>query len=160
MARRYDPNDRVPDGIQKARIQQDRVAWVRCDWLDVIQSRMHTVDTYDDDVDVTEEDKQVEYGNEVRLKLFTRNGKGMMLPLTHFTASELDAMKEIIDRAFSEARGESHRRDVAAQEAAENGHDTFARLYRPVPQVMYRKGEKRQHDEGVRSGSSGDAGVE
>jgi len=81
------------------------------------------------------------------------------------TAEELNAIEELISTAIAWARPVVELRDKEAKDAQEAGDDSYSRLYRAVPSVVYRKRPGYEHDpsllgrpEGVSEGDGGDLG--
>lgn len=79
--------------------------------------------------------------------------------LTALTVEELDAFKEIIDTAFELARPICKARDKEAADALAEGDDSHSRIYRAVPQLVYREGTVRQYRESLLNGSADASGV-
>lgn len=100
-------------------------------------------------------DQSRETGDDVVLYI-PRAGKlpDLTLSLTHCTEQELEAVKDIIDSAFEWARPIVQLRDKEAQDAWNKGDDSFARNYRPVPQLVYRKRPNAEHSLGVHERST------
>lgn len=65
---------------------------------------------------------------------------GSALNLTQLTAKELTAFREFINRAIDLAEPVVRQRDEEADHAFNEGNDTFERIYRAVPQLVYREG--------------------
>ena len=78
-----------------------------------------------------------------------------MISLTHMTAAELNVFEEFFLHAISKARPICETLDQRAQEAFENGDDSFERLYRPVPQFVDRERGITKHGESVPSRPEG-----
>jgi len=72
--------------------------------------------------------------------------------LTACTEDELDAIEELLMTAINLARPICKERDQEAKDAFEQGDDTFSRIYRTAPQLVYREGPFREHGEGVQHG--------
>lgn len=79
--------------------------------------------------------------------------------LTACTEEELIALKHLWDTAIEWALPIARQRDKEAQDALNNGDDSHSRIYRAVPQLVYRSGPEREHSEGVLDGSEDAAGV-
>lgn len=69
--------------------------------------------------------------------------------LTGLTAEELIAMRQIFLDAFDWALPICRVRDKEAQDAFERGDDSYIRIYRAVPQLVYRNRPESEHSEGV-----------
>lgn len=72
--------------------------------------------------------------------------------LTALTEDELIAFKHLLDTAFEWALPYVKHRDKEAQDAYENGDDSFSRIYRQVPKLVYRPGAKPEYRESVQHG--------
>src|SRR6478609_4641970 len=72
--------------------------------------------------------------------------------LTNMTAEELDAIRELLTTALDWAQPVVELRDKEAQDAQEQGDDSFSRLYRAVPTVVYRKRPQYEHDPSILGG--------
>lgn len=84
---------------------------------------------------------------------FTRGPDKYFINLTLLTHAELQALKEILDLAFANAQDICIMRDKYAREALyKDGDDSFTRLYRPVPELITREGEKWPDYPRLRSG--------
>lgn len=89
-----------------------------------------------------------------------RSNKAVTIDLTGFTVAELDTFVEYIQRAAELARPICAELDECAQEAYEDGDDSFTRLYREVPIVHVREWRKPRHDPGVPSRPDGASRVD
>lgn len=98
-----------------------------------------------------EDVKSGEEGPEVIMG-FSRDGELMYMNLTSLTHRELQALKEFMNIAVANAQDIVIRRDEAAQEALENGDDSFVRIYRRIPEIVIREGEKWRDYPRVRRG--------
>lgn len=74
------------------------------------------------------------------LSIIFKSGGGRVtsIELSEMTVKEIDAVKELMDTVFAEAREVCEHRDTKAREAYEDGNDTHYRLYRTVPKVVER----------------------
>jgi hypothetical protein len=79
--------------------------------------------------------------------------------LTACTEEELNSIKHLFDTAFALALPIVRERDKEAQDALDNGDDSHSRIYRQVPQLVYREGAVVEHGEGVQHGPADAAGV-
>lgn len=96
---------------------------------------------------------QNEPGYSIRL-MFMRYGRNMSLALTSLTLDELVAFEEAVKLAISLARPVVELRDKAANEAFDEGNDSFARLYRAIPKVTVRERYVREYGGSILDGSS------
>lgn len=65
---------------------------------------------------------------------------GSLMNLTRMTEAELLAIKQLIDQAFELALPVVRQRDEEANAAFNQGDDTFERVYRAVPKLVFREG--------------------
>ena len=79
--------------------------------------------------------------------------------LTACTEEELIALKHLWDTAIEWALPVARQRDKEARDAFANGDDSHVRIYREVPQLVYRSGPEHQYGEGVQHGPEDAAGV-
>lgn len=92
-----------------------------------------------------------EVGEDIFLAIM-RGSTTTNISLTNLTHTELDAMREFFLIAFANAQGIVKERDRLAKEGLENGDDSFVRLYRTVPTILIREGEKWKHYPRLRRG--------
>lgn len=83
---------------------------------------------------------------------FTSPRDGVNINLSKLTHDELTALKEVTDMAFANAQQVVLQRDANAKEALQNGDDSYVRIYRRVPEIIIREGEKFKHYPLVRRG--------
>lgn len=93
-----------------------------------------------------------EYGEDVSISLYGKSVR-FQLPLTTLTSEELAACKQIFDMAFANAQPIVAERDRIAQEALDEGDDSYSRIYRAVPTLLVREGQKWEHYPRLRRGS-------
>lgn len=91
-----------------------------------------------------------ESGNDIVL-FSPRPGKvpDFAINLSSLTLEELEAMETLIKTAFEWARPICKLRDQEAQDAFNAGDDSITRVYRAVPQLVFRKRAEFQHNQGV-----------
>lgn len=77
----------------------------------------------------------------------------LIMNITALTIEELDAMEAFFKLIFDEARPIVVERDRVAREAFDSGDDSFARVYRQLPQFIIRSRSEFGHTEGVHVGS-------
>lgn len=159
--RRYNPATRKTFLSRRAFVNKERFGWLKtiCGEMWLYQN----------------EDMQFrtgEIGDDIRLGVEDENGNTVNLTLTRMTEDELMKFKDFMDLAFMAAAPIVRRRDQVAQEAADEGDDSYTRVYRQAPVMVVRKGTSGQHFESVSqrpfilpdvdggSGSSGGAGDE
>lgn len=75
-----------------------------------------------------------------------------VISLTHMTADELYCFERFMQHAIDKARPICDLLDRRAQEAFDNGDDSFERLYRAVPQFVDRERGIKEHGPSVQSG--------
>lgn len=101
------------------------------------------------------DDEDKEAGPTVRLYLPRPGARPMQYNLTALTKQELDWLRDLLNLACDLAEPIVEHRDKVAQDAFDNGDDSFARIYRQVPQLIVRERAFEGHGEGVYDGSSG-----
>lgn len=119
---------------------------------------------WDDDPDTVPSIK-AEPGPTIRLS-FPKNGRILNYTLTSLTSEELALFRELMNLALDLAEPIVEQRDKAAQDAYENGDDSFVRIYRQVPRLVVRDGALRANSGSLRKRSedspegpgAGDAG--
>lgn len=79
--------------------------------------------------------------------------------LTALTEDELMAVKHLFDTAFELALPIVRERDKEAQDALDNGDDSHSRVYRQVPQLVYREGSIGEYRKSLQHGPEDAAGV-
>lgn len=72
--------------------------------------------------------------------------------LSGMTVPELKAFKAFMDMAFEKALPSCEYQDAAALKAYEEGDDSFARIYRPIPKLLTRQRVQSEHPQGLPSG--------
>lgn len=87
------------------------------------------------------------------------NRQAVSWTLTACTEEELISMKHLFDTAFEWALPIVRQRDKEAQDAFEAGDDSHSRVYRQVPQLVYRSGPESKHGQSVQHGSENASGV-
>jgi len=101
----------------------------------------------------TEEQDAGQPGDDVVLcfpKKSYRRNTGPAISLTNLTYLELQTLRKLFDLAFEWAEPIVQERDRVAQDAFDQGDDSFERLYRRVPNLVIRKRPKRENSDGVR----------
>lgn len=122
-------------GAAVDRTPSDNVAWV-------------TVET--GKVTVFRQSNKHESGDDLILGtgIIAHSG-GSMLNLTKLTEAELEAIKQVIDQAFALALPVIRQRDEEANAAFTEGDDSFDRIYRAVPKLVFREGAVKAYLESV-----------
>lgn len=96
-----------------------------------------------------------ETGPTIRLHLPRPGGRPISYNLTALTKEELDEMRKFFELLFATAEPVVISRDRMAQDALTAGDDSFARVYRQLPQFIVREGSQPRYDQGVHDGSEG-----
>jgi hypothetical protein len=90
--------------------------------------------------------------------LFMHRGRiGSTLYLSRMTYDEVCKLQEFINMVLDSVKDRCKRLDAKAQEAFDDGDDSFSRIYRPVPEIYVRKQPTGEHGEGVHDGHDDDA---
>lgn len=135
-------------------MSKNRIAWLR---VVIGQWILLKYDPSDisEELELSDEEKALKenLGPTYRVLLPRPGGKPITYDLTALTHEEFLALKEFWERVFELVEPVVIERDRVAQDAYEAGDDSFARIYRQVPQLVFREGEVRQHSEGLRVGS-------
>ncbi len=76
---------------------------------------------------------------------------GSLMNLTRMTEPELLAIKQLIDQAFELALPVVRQRDEEADEAFNEGDDSFERVYRAVPKLVFREGAVAAYMQSLRN---------
>lgn len=102
------------------------------------------------------DEERFDYGRDVVLE-FPRPGRipNMYVNLTNMTEEELLAYKKLLETAIEWALPVVQRRDQEAQDAVEQGDDSVGRIYRPLPQLVFRQRKVGEHYESVPIRSQG-----
>lgn len=77
-------------------------------------------------------------GGEVILTFYNRR-KNWSVNLSELTIADMDALQQVLDRAFETARPVAEARDRKAQDDFDRGIDTNPRSYRQLPQLVVRQ---------------------
>lgn len=135
MPEAYKPGQRQRQYGQNHQISEDRYAWVVTD----AGKFLILVGT------------EGESGSDVVL-FAPRPGKilDFAINLTNLTEPELNALEELFKTAFDWARPVVVQRDKEAENAWNDGDDSYTRSYRSLPTVVYRKRPGPEHGKSVR----------
>lgn len=140
--RSYRPGTRRTDlGKSDAQMSPNRFAWLKS-VLGQLVIMVHATADVEDDFDV-------------KILYPQPRSRGIYFDLTSMTGAELDAFEKLITTAVGWARPIVKERDRRAQEALDRGDDSFPRVYRPIPQLIFRKGHERAHWEELRQRPDG-----
>lgn len=105
-------------------------------------------DELDEEVRAYATENQI--GPTVQLQLdLNRMRRPVGLNLTNLTLVELEALRTIVNLAFDLAEPVVKDRDKVAQDAKDSGDDSYARVYRQVPEFVVRPGKVLAYGEGV-----------
>lgn len=137
--RHYRPGSRRGPGA--GRMSDLRKMWVRVGKWELILYMGEVEDEQEPDFDL---------GESVFFTITYAGSKKATMNLTAFTEEELSAFATFVERVVEQARPICKVRDDAAKEAFDEGDDSFIRLYRPVPEIIVRKGALPEYDEGIR----------
>lgn len=72
--------------------------------------------------------------------------------LSSMTMDELEATRQFFNYCFDQAEPVVRERDKVANAAAEQGDDSYVRVYRPIPQFIIRQGTQSNDSESVHDG--------
>lgn len=136
-ARKYKPGTPKRYKSGGGRFTDRREMWTKLDFMEVAMFRQPV------------EEGHEEQGEGISIFLRPGNARPLTVKLTAWTRDELEAFRTVVNKALDEAAPICTRRDEIAQKAFEAGDDSFARIYRPVPQVFERERKKPEHDEGI-----------
>lgn len=129
------------------RFSENRVAWLSLQNVEVVIMR------YDDDNSEGLDKDDVPGTPSVNLS-FPHPGnraKSRFISLTGLTELELAELRNVINLACDLAEPIVRFRDKVAKHGSEQGDDSFARLYRAVPEVFTRQGAKPEDLQELRS---------
>lgn len=101
-----------------------------------------------------EDNLDEETGPTIRLFLPRHGGRPISFNFTALTHEEFVLLKQFFDILFELAEPVVLERDRVAQDAAAEGDDSFARLYRAVPRLVVRERTIRKDGSGISSGST------
>lgn len=153
--RKFRPGSRNPRfRPNNGRMSEARYAWLR---TVIGQFVIMKYDNTPEEIDDSEEEQDHEIGPTIRLILPRVSGPPIRYNLTALTEEELRMTRKFFDLLFDLAEPVVRERDRVAQDAFDAGDDSFARIYRQVPQYVVRDRPSRADGEGVQHGSSDDA---
>lgn len=132
---------------EDGRMSKNRIAWMRLVIGQFILMRGWTTE------DPEEEAVRKESGPTYRLLLPRPNGgRAVSYNLTALTHEEFLVLKKFFLMVFDLVEPVVIQRDKVAQDAFAKGDDSFARIYRQVPQLVVREGQDGADDESVLHG--------
>jgi hypothetical protein len=136
-------------------MSENRYAWLR-----TVIGQFVIMHYPDDPLNATDEDSEGdnEYGPTVRLILPRQSGPPLRYNFTALTFEELKMTREFFNLLFDLAEPVVRERDRMAQDAFDAGDDSFARIYRQVPQYVVRGRKGGADGQGIRDRPSDDAG--
>lgn len=131
--KKYRPGPRNPAYAVDGRMTENRLAWIRTH-VGQFVAMYYPEGTSEEDSEKT--------GPTVRLLIPSASGVGRPrgFNLTSLTTEELAYMREFFNMMFDLAQPVVELRDKVAQDAFEQGDDSFSRSYRQVPQFVIRTG--------------------
>lgn len=147
MARQWQSPQRYKPR-RDGRISPNRIAWLR-----TVIGQFVVMKDYDlESTDSPTEFDPVESGSTYRLLLPRQSGRPITYNITALTHEEFIALRKLFDLLFELAEPVILERDRIAQDAFDQGDDSFNRSYRQVPQLVIREGALRADDQGVHDG--------
>lgn len=148
--RKYRPGSKNPKFRSDGRMSENRFAWLR------VVIGQFVIMHYEDDDGLQpygeEETDSNEHGPTVRLVLPRMFGAPIKYNITALTLDELMKLREFFNLLFDLAEPTVRERDRIAHEALEAGDDSFARVYRQVPQFIVRGRSGRANGKGIHDG--------
>jgi len=148
-------------GKDRSKLQGGKLGPNRWAWVGVYFGKFIIWGDYKKDDDGNDTDEVAD----VKLMYPIPNRPPVSWNLTACTEDELIALKHLFDTAFETALPIARQRDKEARDAFDQGDDSHSRIYRQLPQLVYRAGPFAQHGEGVHDGPEDaapahDAGVD
>lgn len=140
--RLYRPGSRNPKFRSDGRMSKNRVAWLKTFVGQFVMMR-YPNDEQPEGEPVSEE------GPSYVLILPRRGARPLTFNITALTLEELEMTRRFFNELFDLAEPIVRHRDKVAQNAADEGDDSYARYYREIPQYVIREGELRSDDQGV-----------
>ena len=122
-------------------------------WLRTVLGQM-VIMRYEKGKQQEEEDvaEDKERGPTYLLVIPRPNARPVKLNITALTLEELELTRQFFNRLFDLAEPIVKHRDKVAEDAAAEGDDSYARIYRQVPQFIDRAGEISEHDQRLLDG--------
>lgn len=146
------------------RMSDRRVAWLEFLFGKIIIRQFLPEDETDQEMREYAEENQVGPTVIVQMDIGRTGRRPIYLNLTALTAEELRGFRDVMNFAFDLAEPVAKDRDEVARRAKDAGDDSYARVYRAVPQLIIRDGKVIPYGEGVQDrpddvpGGSGGAG--
>jgi hypothetical protein len=135
------------------RLSRARAAWVRTGVAQFVMLKFDNQAPPDEDDEDDETELTNEVGNDLFLMVPQPRGKPLMLNFTAMTEIELRKTRQFFDLLFTLAEPIVKDRDKVANNALANGDDSYARIYRPVPDFIIRPGTIEPDSKSVLDGS-------
>lgn len=134
------------------RMSDRRVAWAEFLFGKIIVRQFLPEDETDAEMREYAEENQV--GPTVIVQMdFGRGGRRpIYLNLSALTAEEVRVFRDVMNFALDLAEPVANDRDEVARRAQAAGDDSYARVYRAVPQFIIRAGKVIPYGEGVQDG--------
>lgn len=140
--RSYKPGHRNGKDYSKNLGQLSRSRWA---WVKIYFGQFVIWADYRKDEEGNETDEVLD----IKLLVPVPNRQPLAWNLTASTEEELVAFKHLVDTAIEWALPIARQRDKEAADALDAGDDSHSRIYRQVPQLVYRKGPESQYGQGV-----------
>ena len=148
LPRRYRPGSRNPKFRPSGKMSDDRASWLRTNIGQFVMMRY--VQSKNPDLEDPAEDNEV--GPTYVLVLPRYGTRPMKFNITSLTLEELQMTRQFFDRLFDLAEPIVRARDEVAQNAADEGDDSYTRYYRQPPQYVVREGAFREDDQSILDG--------
>lgn len=139
-----------PSSNEPNRFAPTRIAWVKAHVYEMVIHKGNS-----EDPDDLKYHLDPEIGDPVRLVLRVPRARPIIMYLTSLTVAELDALQTFFNKAIDLARPIAAKLDAQAQQAFEEGDDSYSRIYRAVPEIVERQRKVGQHGTSVPSGPDG-----
>lgn len=135
-------------GKVTGQMRDSRVAWVDLLFGKIIVRQFLPEDEKSDEMREFAEENQV--GATIVLEFQIRwMSRALTLNLTNLTHQEILLMRRLLNMALDLAEPVVIDRDKVAQDAKEAGDDSYARVYRAVPQIVVRESKIVAHGPGL-----------
>lgn len=135
------------------RMSDRRIAWLEFLFGKIIVRQFLPEDETDPELKEYAEENQVGPTVIVQMDIGRGGRRPVYLNLTALTEAELRAFRDVMNFAFDLAEPVARDRDEVANRAKEAGDDSYARVYRAVPQFIVRAGKVIPYGEGVQDRS-------
>ena len=148
VTRQYRPGSRRFKR-NEGRMSPNRLAWLRVYVGQFVIMRGYDEESLPDVAENDNDDEVSEVGRDIRLLLPRPTGRPITFNITALTHEELIEMKKFFNLLFDLAEPIILDRDRRAQDAFDQGDESFMRSYRQVPQFVVREGTNGADDQGV-----------